>query len=170
MKKYEQASLNKMKEVPFTKGCSGFIKSGAALFFTNVFDKLNHKKANKAYESLEKVAEVRKGRWCSGSCSNNIMQAFVTHPERKKSGIMRGVVRYLATQQKDNGSWAGSTPFYPTVYALSLLDFSEVEPQLDRAVQKVIKYQNKDGSWGRANKELNTFLMIKVLSDRFGIL
>jgi hypothetical protein len=166
MARGERESLREMSGVPFTQGCAGFIKTGAALFFATAF---GHRSdlADAAYDSLSRVVQVRQGRWCSPSCGNNILQAFAIHETRSTSAAMKRAVAWLATQQEESGAW-GSVPFYPTVFAMGHLKDASSRRQLRAAMRRLQRLRNPDGSWGRSQRELNTLLALDAM-ERSGI-
>lgn len=74
------------------------------------------------------------------------------------------MVDYLGRRQLASGRWVGKTPMYMTFNALAHLDSLNARRQCITAVESIVKAQNKDGSWGRTQKEWNTFLVVHALS------
>ena len=160
----ESVALRKLRGVPFTPGCSGFIKTGAALYFACAFAQGNADRVAAAYDSLSRVIEVRQGRWCSGSCGNNILLAFAAHPKHSQSAGMRRAVAWLSDQQDADGSWRKGVPFFPTFLALSRAKHNLAAHQRQRALQRLERTQNRDGSWGRSQPLLNTYLVLDAIN------
>jgi len=73
---------------------------------------------------------------------------------------------HLAAFQTERGDWGKDLPFYQSLNALAHLNFSQVQPQLDKAFGRLFKTQNSDGSWGRTQPEWNTFLAIHALRSQ----
>ncbi|MFH0816489.1 MAG: hypothetical protein V1934_06715 [Methanobacteriota archaeon] len=162
VEKYESKRLNELSGTPFTKGCSGFIKTGAALYLASANRMHAHERVAAALESLDKVIAIRNGRWCRPSCSNNILQGYAMHPEAKDGPAMRSAIAALAKLQKSSGIWTGA-PFYPTLYAMSNCESKQAARQVEIALAKCARTQKRDGSWGGKNKLHDTYMVIEAL-------
>jgi hypothetical protein len=57
-------------------------------------------------------------------------------------------------------------PFYQTVNALAHLNLSQADIQLERAFKRLHEMQRRDGSWGRSQREWNTFLIVHALKNK----
>jgi len=57
-------------------------------------------------------------------------------------------------------------PFYPVFNALSNLKQPSAGRIFSRALEKIYRTQNKDGSWGRSNKDLKTYLVLDALERK----
>ena len=68
--------------------------------------------------------------------------------------------------QKENGEWGPPLSFYQTVNALAHLNSPESEAQLERAFSRLFASQHADGTWGRHDREWNTFLCIHALKNK----
>ncbi len=79
---------------------------------------------------------------------------------------MRLAVRWLAGRQRANGTWDGGVPFFPTLYALSRIPGKEADAQFERAADRVLRAQNADGSWGRGQRSLCTFLTLSAMKNK----
>jgi hypothetical protein len=163
VEKYQAARLNALTGTPFTKGCSGFIKTGAALYIASAHGLAKHERIRPAFESLDEVVAVRKGRWCSPSCSNNIFQGYAAHPEARDGPAMRKAVAALGKLQKPSGAWAGA-PFYPTLHALSMLESKAAKKQVAMALAKCARTQRRDGSWGGREKLHDSYLVLDAMN------
>jgi len=162
VERYQSKKLNDIAGTPFSKGCSGFIKTGAALYLASANKMHANERVAAALESLDKVIKVRKGRWCSPSCSNNILQGYAMHPEAKDGPAMRAAVAALGRLQKPSGVWTGA-PFYPTLYALSNCESKPAAKQVRLALAKCARTQKKDGSWGGKNKLHDTYMVLEAM-------
>ncbi|MBI5000850.1 MAG: hypothetical protein HZB92_04900 [Euryarchaeota archaeon] len=161
---YQSPVLNRMTGTPFTKGCSGFIKTGAALFLASAYGLKSHERLPPAFESLDRVIEVREGQWCSPSCSNNILQGYAAHPAAREGGAMRLAVRRLADAQRPSGDWP-KFPFYPALFALSHCEGKAAESQVKLALQRCARTQGKDGGWGRADREHASYMVLCAMRN-----
>lgn len=160
-----RADLAEVRETPFTPGCTGFIKTGAALFFSCVLEQGCPQRRRRAFGSLRALPAHREGRWCSASCSNNILQAFAASVVHRESEPMALVIDRLAQDQGSNGVFAGGVPFYPTLYALAQLPQTRGREVLTQAVGAAIRRQRGDGSWAGVGA---TYLALDAL-DRVGV-
>jgi hypothetical protein len=162
----EQITSQDLENLPFTPGCSGYFVLGAALFLATIFGRENDSRVLKAYEWLHEEGIKKNGRWCGWSCSNNILRAFVVHPRYSKSRATELAVHALARMQDPSGRWPAGVPFYQTVNALAHLDSEETDTQLDKAFKRLHETQNRDGTWGRSQKEWNTFLVVHAMKRK----
>lgn len=166
-----RGELAHLNDVPFTMGCSLFVKSGAALFFAAKFgqgDAARIAAARRVFD-LRAKDPLRRGCWCSGPCANNVVQGYAASPDLACGPAMRLVVSHLAAQQRPSGEWGSNIPFYPTCFALAQVPGGAALRQLKLAAAKLVKTQNRDGTWGRSKRELNTFLVLDAL-QRVGML
>jgi hypothetical protein len=150
--------------LPFSNGCSGHFVICATLFLANCFGQREAKNVTRLYDTIARKIETKDGRLCSIGCTNNALRAFVVHKQYSTSRAAALMIDYLARRQLASGSWKGRTPFYMTFNALAHLDSVIARRQCVNAVEIVVKAQNKDGSWGRTQKEWNTFLVVHALN------
>jgi hypothetical protein len=108
--------------------------------------------------------ESRNGHWCSLGCIGDALRAFVTHKRYSRSKATATIVDYLGRRQLSSGRWKGAIPFYMTFNALAHLDSVNARRQCMAASESIMAAQNKDGSWGRTQKEWNTFLVVHGLN------
>jgi len=113
---------------------------------------------------VAKEIEERGGHWCNIGCTNNALRAFIKHARYSKSRTTEMMVGYLGRRQHPSGRWKGKTPFYMTFNALAHLDAEDAKHQCRSAVEVLLQLQNRDGSWGRTQKEWNTFLVVHALN------
>ena len=150
-------------DLPFNRGCSGFFKTGAALYFSAVFGRGDDERVAVAFRSLDKVLQIRRGKWCSLPCSGNIFRGYVAHPRKKNSAQTKKALKYLEQAQTRTGGWEGTPFFYQTFNAVAQSELPSARRQIGRAVGRVVRSQNRDGSWGRSNREFNTFMVLDGL-------
>ncbi len=156
--------------LPFSGGCFEHFAKGAVLFLATIFGKENDSRLINVYEMLRIMGEQKEGKWCNWSCSNNILRAFVVHPAYAESRVLRLYVTNLSEIQRQDGSWPVQIPFYQTVNALGHLNFAQSDTMLKRAFHTLKDKQNKDGTWGRKQKEWNTFLVVHAMQRKSHIL
>lgn len=162
--RYEAARLRVMTGVPFGDGCSGFVKTGAALFLAQELGLGSRERVALAFESLEGIPAIRRGWWCNARCGSNIFQAYVLHP-----GPALGLaLDFLARRESSNGGWGDGVPFYPTLNALARLDDRRAAEMFARALPRVQGSRAADGGWGRSDREFKTFLVLDAF-ERKGI-
>ncbi len=163
---HEELDADALLSLPFSKGRTDLLACGATLFLCTIFGRERDPRVLSAYERLLNVRLREEGRWCGWSCSNNILRAFVVHPRYSRIPEMNKVVDALANVQDASGRWRGQIPFYQTVNALAHLDSKDVLPQLILAFRRLIQIQNRDGTWGRKDREWNTFLALHALKGK----
>jgi hypothetical protein len=73
-------------------------------------------------------------------------------------------LNHFAGLQSKAGIWKG-LPFYHTFHALSRANNTLAEKQLAKALPLVIRRQNNDGSWGRKERQTETFLVLDALKN-----
>lgn len=155
-----------MEDLPFSKGCQGLFLYGATLFLCSIFGMDQDERVLSLYGALETSALQNQGRWCGWSCSNNILRAFVVHPDFSRGKATRLAVKALSAVQGRSGEWVQDVPFYQTVNALAHLDIAEADRQLRTAFTRLDVTQNRDGTWGRTQKEWKTFLAVHALKRK----
>jgi len=157
---------SKLRGLPFTRGCGLFFLTGATLFLSSIFGRERNPFTLSIYGRLDALGKVRRGRWCGWSCSNNIFRAFVVHPVYASKESVSLAVRALGVVQEHTGRWPRPVPFYQTVNALAHLQSKEGNIQLNKAFKWLQKTQNSNGTWGRADPEWNTFLVVHAMKNK----
>jgi hypothetical protein len=151
--------------LPFSPGCSGYFLYGATIFLSSIFGMEKDERVFSMYQALAETGIRNKGRWCGLSCTNNILRAFIVHPDFASHKATKLAVEALAHEQEPSGSWKRPIPFYQTVNALAHLNLKTADAQLEVAFKRLYGSQNRDGTWGGANKEWNTFLIVHALKN-----
>lgn len=158
--------IRKLKGIPFSMGCSGFFKTGATLYLAAHFGYLDDERVDKAYKSVIEIPPYRDGWYCSPSCGNNLFLAVVAHPIYANSRAIHLNLDYLNRTQLDNGAWQGPIPFFSVFNALSKLKMIEADRIFGFALHRAEATQSKDGSWGRTDKALKTYLVMDALDRK----
>jgi hypothetical protein len=162
----EPVTAAALKGLPLSPGHSRYLLVGATLFLATIFGKGHDERVLELYEPLNRMGKKNKGRWCGWSCSNNILRAFVVHPTYANSETVSLAIGALARVQNPSGRWSDQVPFYQTVNALAHLNLSRADMQLERAFKRLYETQRRDGSWGRSQREWNTFLIVHALKNK----
>ena len=162
----EHLTRGALRGLPFTRGSSSFFLTGATLFLASIFGRENDSTILEIYRRLDHINIRNQGRWCGWSCSNNILRAFVVHPRYSRSKAAVLAVKALAGVQQQSGEWLREIPFCQTVNALAHLDTRQANVQLERAFKRLYATQGHDGTWGRTDREWNTFLIIHALKNK----
>lgn len=149
--------------LPFSQGCFSHLVVCAGLFLANCFGCGEEMRVTRMYDEIAAEIESRGGRWCSVPCTANALRAFATHERYGSTKTTSMMVAYLGRRQLSSGNWMGRTPFYMTFNALAHLDSDAARGQCMAAAKRAVKVQNRDGSWGRTQKEWHTFLVVHAL-------
>jgi hypothetical protein len=163
---YHSGYKNDLAGLPFTKGSSVLLITGATLFLSSVFGRKDDPGILKIYDGFQAEGSKGSGRWCGWSSYTNILRAFVVHPQYSTSGAVALAVNNLRRVQKNSGKWAGAVPFYQTVNALAHLDSAEGDAQLALAFKYLYETQRRDGTWSRSQPEWHSFLIIHALKNK----
>lgn len=155
--------VRKMGDVPFTPGCAGFVKTGAALFCALELEQGDAQRIKHACATLSHLFVYRKGRPCSGSCSMNLLTAMASAPARFEAQSLKQALAWTASQQQADGSWARGIPFYEMAYTLGRLPQKLGEAQLEKCLARAVRTQHRDGTWGQTHWEMKTFLLLPAL-------
>lgn len=162
----EDQTLVDLDGLPFVQGRLHSLHRGMALFLATVFGRENDHEVIALYHSLSQRVLQDGNIWDNSGDVSNIFRALVVHPIYAKSSATARIVEGLLKIQEDSGIWAGSFPFYMTVNALAHLDIPSAEKQLEKAFVLLSRTQNQDGTWGNAETELNTFLVVHAMRNK----
>jgi hypothetical protein len=162
----EKVFTQNLQNLPFSHGCFKHFAECAILFLATIFGKEHDARAIHVYEMLRINGEEKEEKWCTWSCSYNFLRAFVVHPRYRESKPVRLFLSRLEEVQKADGSWPIQIPFYQTVNALGHLNLAQSDELLKRAFRGLIEKQNRDGTWGRTQKEWNTFLVVHTIKRK----
>ena len=76
------------------------------------------------------------------------------------------VLSWLERHMAPTGSWDQGIPFFPTLWVLAHLRSPKAGRLFRRALVRVARSQNSDGSWGRRQKLLDSFLVLDSLKRK----
>ncbi len=146
-----------------------FFIGPATLFLLAIFGKATALEVNRLYTQL--AADVAESAEFQSDMAamHNALRALVVHPDDRFRPAIRSAVSWFAARQTARGDWGPNIPFSQAVNALAHLNIPEVDAQFDNALVHIINSQNTDGTWGSADQEWQTFLVVHALRNK-GIL
>jgi len=145
----------------FGPGYTIFYQTTYAIHLFHFFGFDNHRRIQTTVRSY---LQFWKPDWCSAWCTINVLRMLIEHPLSSESGQVENGLKHLAKRQTKMGTWK-SFPFYHTFHALSRARHILAKRQLQKARPLVVKRQNRDGSWGRKERETETFLVLDALKN-----
>ncbi len=155
-----------LRGLPFTAGDQRYLRLAMALFLGTIFGRAENADITARYRELSHRASHGPDGWGDHPDISNILRAFVVHPVFSKDSATIQAVRHLARIQDSSGTWPEGISFYQAVNALAHLDLSEADRQLEKAFALLPRTQNDDGTWGTADREWNTFLIVHALRNK----
>lgn len=155
-----------LEGLPFVPGDSYFLTHGIMLFLAAIFGRGNDRHVVDAYDRLAEKVSGGRDVLSRYDDMNNILRAFAVHPVYAESVATAMIVERLAEVQDEDGRWPEGVPFYQAMNALGHLASPQADRQLDRAFLLLSGMQNPDGTWGEAQKEWSTFLIVHALKNK----
>lgn len=152
--------------LPFAAGDQRYLSLATMLFLNTIFGRAESPRIMARYSDLSHRALHGPDGWGDRPDISNILRAFVVHPVFAKDPATIHAVKNLAQIQDSSGTWPEAIPFYQTVNALAHLDLPRADRQLEKAFALLPGTQNNDGTWGAADKEWNTFLVVHALRNK----
>ena len=145
----------------FGPGCSIFYDTTYAVHLFHIFGLDNNKQVQTTVKSYLRFWNPE---WCGAWCTINVLRVLIEHSLSAESRQVDSGLEHFAKLQTKTGAWKGS-PFYHTFHGLSRAKQTNAKKQLEKAFISVIKRQNKDGSWGKKERETETFLVLDGLKN-----
>ncbi len=145
----------------FGPGCSIFYDTTYAVHLFHLFN-LDDKKEIQA--TVRSYLQFWNPEWCGTWCTINVLRMLIEHPLSAKSKQVENGMGYLAKLQSKTGAWKG-LPFFHTFHALSRCSHDKAKKQFEKASALVVRRQNEEGSWGKKERELSTFLVLDALRN-----
>lgn len=158
-----------LRGLPFVSSRSDMLLTGATLFLFSIFNRQSDPAVLAVYQQLDEDGLIREMLAQDIASLHNIFRALVVHPVFAHEGLSATAVDMYAGLQNEHGDWGNRLPFYQTLNALAHLNLPEADAQLERAFSQLLETQNRDGTWGRSDREWNTFLCVHALKNK-GIL
>lgn len=145
----------------FGPGCTIFYQTAYAVHLFHIFGFDDDKQIQTTVKSY---LEFWRPDWCGAWCTINVLRMLIEHPLSKESKQVESGLKHFADRQIKTGAWQGF-PFYHTFHALSKSHNALAKMQFEKAFQFAVKRQNKNGSWGRKERETETFLVLDALKN-----
>lgn len=161
----EELRGDRLHSLPFTRGAFDLLVMGANLFLSNAFGRAHDPDVLNMYEWLSRRA-LLKERSPGWSSTNNILRALVVHPRYSRHAATKELVARLSRVQGGAGRWGRGVPLYQTANALAHLDSQAAERQVRLAFGYLAATQHPDGTWGGAQREWDTFLVVHALRKK----
>ena len=160
---------DQLRGLPFAATQWEFFILPAILFLSAIFGKATAMEVNRLYLQLATDFVGSAAYKKEPAAMHNALRALVVHPDDRFKSETRSVVSWFAARQTPWGDWGPKIPFFQAVNALAHLDIPEADAQFDNALIRIVSSQNTDGTWGAADQEWQTFLVIHALRNK-GIL
>lgn len=145
----------------FGPGCTIFYQTTYAIHLFHIFGFDDTKQVQTTVKSY---LQFWRPDWCGAWCTINVLRMLIEHPLSTESKQVESGLKYLDKRQTKTGAWKGF-PFYHTFHALSRANHALAKKQFKKAFPSVVKRQNKNGSWGRKERETGTFLVLDALKN-----
>lgn len=165
----ENLGGGRLHALPFTPGDFGLFVTGGTLFLSNAFGRAHDPRVLGLYAWLSRRTLSKTRRSPGWLSANTILRALVVHPVYSRHAATEELVGRLSRVQEESGRWGKAVPLYQTVNALAHLDSEAAGRQVRRAFAYLARTQHPDGTWGRAQREWDTFLVVHALRKK-GIL
>jgi hypothetical protein len=162
----ESLSSENLRSLPFTPGNFELFLVSATLFLGSIFERDLDPDILAIYEWRVRRILGEKDPSAEWPSANNILRAFVVHLVYSLSTATEMLVMKLSKAQEESGKWKKGIPLYKTVNALAHLDSEEAGVQVRKAFEYLVGTQNKDGTWGREEREWNTFLVVHAMKKK----
>jgi hypothetical protein len=157
---------DQLRGLPFAPGVQQTILLPAALFLATIFgrssDPIVLEQYNRLATDLNAAAPDRQ----EPAALHNALRAFVVHPGDGIQMVTASLVDWLAGRQTPQGDWGPDIPFYQALNALAHLDTVPASRQCERAFDLLLQRQASDGTWGKTDRQWNTFLAIHALRNK----
>lgn len=160
---------DRLQGLPFAATRWNFFIGPASLFLAAIFGKATAPEVDQLFAQLSvDVTESITFR-SDAAAMHNALRALVVHPDGRFRPGIRSAVSWFAARQTARGDWGPNIPFFQAFNAMAHLSIPEANSQFDDALELIINSQNGDGTWGSADKEWQTFLVVHALRNK-GIL
>lgn len=160
---------DRLNGLPFAATRWEFFIGPASLFLAAIFGKATDPGVDPIYAQLAANVTESAAFRRNAAAMHNALRALVVHPDDRFRPATRSAVSWFASQQTAYGDWGPNIPFFQAFNAMAHLSIPEANAQFDNALKHVIEGQNRDGTWGSADKEWQTFLVVHALRKK-GIL
>lgn len=159
----EKALLAKLTEIPLCPGDSGLLKTSAAILNAGLFGEYRRPEIRRALAGVEAMLGSPGGPTFSLSNQVNLLISCTSHKNPTAHRLARLLVYNLSEAQEANGRWKQPARLLPTAWGLSRVKSRQAKKTLIKAIPALLRAQNKDGSWGRKQVELQSWMATAVL-------
>jgi hypothetical protein len=160
---------DQLRGLPFAATRWKFFILPAMLFLSAIFRKATAMEVNRLYLQLATDLVESAAYKKEPAAMHNALRALVVHPDDRFQSAIRSVLSWFADRQTPRGDWGPKIPYFQAVNALAHLNIPEANAQFDNALNRIVRTQNTDGTWGSIDQEWQTFLVIHALRNK-GIL
>jgi hypothetical protein len=154
-----------LQGLPFVPGHPRALPLAMTLFLSSIFGRADHPEIVAQYREVSRRVLQDSGSQHEADMSN-ALRALVVHPAFSGDPATLSIVENLSRLQQNSGGWPDPFPLFLTVNALAHLDHSTADRQLERAFTLLSRTQNEDGTWGTAEREWNTFLVVHAMRNK----
>ena len=162
----EPLKSESLRELPFSPGQPRLSLACATLFLAAVFRKTDEPAVKTHFRHLSRWVAANAGGEEPWSDRDNALRALVAHPQYAEHSAMASLVDRLGRIQGPAGAWPDHVPFYRTLNALAHLRSETANRQWLQALPVLFERQNRNGTWGDADPEWNTFLVVHALKNK----
>jgi len=149
-----------LAETPFQPTERVLLKTCAALFFAGAMGRSKDADLRRAASVL--AQRLNAGKWsCGVLCDVLLAASTVSNPEAKTVAGLAAA--RLAAQQRPDGAWPRPLPLGVAAWALGRLGSRVAHRSLQRAVPALIVRQQRDGAFGLARRETQTWFAVAAL-------
>ncbi len=152
--------------LPFEPGNNHILYPAMAMFLASIFGRSFHPEIISLYQHFSIHITGSSNFFSNHSDHCNILRAFAVHPEFSQSTATKLITEHMLSLQEKSGIWRHPITFYKTVNALAHLSLPDAERQTEKAFRLLSQTQNPDGTWGNAEKEWNTFLVVHAMRNK----
>ncbi|MDD4356339.1 MAG: hypothetical protein PHN98_03730 [Smithellaceae bacterium] len=162
----EDLASDAFRELPFIKAQDQLTLVCATLFLACVFQLESDDLIVEHYQFLLRWLDDHPDNAAVWADKSNILRALIVHPVYANYDSTLKLVDDLGEKQQSSGLWPSPIPFFLTINALAHLQLESAHRQCLKALPLLSVLQDKEGSWGRQDKEWNTFLVVHALKNK----
>ncbi len=151
--------------LPFAPGASATVVPPATGFLAAIFGRASDPRVLGLVDDL--AVHLMETAIPSGNAKavHNLLRALVVRPDEAFEDPKEAAVAFLGERQTLGGDWEADIPFYQCLNALAHLNTPASATQCRKAIHRLLRIQNLDGSWGDTQREWSTFLSIHALRN-----
>jgi hypothetical protein len=155
-----------VRGLPFAPGPGSVFVAAAVMFLCTIFGRAKEAPVLALYNGAIHKLNKSDIHQLDEESIHNLLRAFAVHPSFCVHQTAHRLVDFFDKRQTREGDWGPRVPFYQALNALAHLDSRSADAQCKRAFRRLVPLQNKNGSWGRAQAEWYTFLVVHALRNK----